>query len=171
MSYEQITTMWRVIAVVAGITAILAGFLAQDYAKKADAQKSQLQRAKETATGMLEAAPEKRPPPFPHPQVEFGDSGAVLVWAGVEGQPMLKFAEDSNLVVGLDQAQRIQVSIAVRDKTGSVSAEIIRNEWKVRPSLIWDRNYNENTFEVRGGSGDIVLQVRLEGRRVQLQMK
>jgi hypothetical protein len=74
------------------------------------------------------------------------------------------------LVVEL-AGDQVLVSTIIRDRSGAVVAEIVRNEWKVNSGNVWDRNYSRNALEVRGPTGDVVLQVRLVKDRVQLQAK
>jgi hypothetical protein len=51
-----------------------------------------------------------------------------------------------------------------------VIAGITQNVWKFKPSGGgWDMNYNSDTFEVKDGAGDIVLQVQTQPDRVQFQ--
>ena len=48
--------------------------------------------------------------------------------------------------------------------------ELIHNEWTTASNpQAWDRNYNDNTLEVKNSAGRIALQVRLLPDRVQLQ--
>ena len=105
-----------------------------------------------------------------YPKMEFGDSGAVFVFAGKPGTPLLKFAEGSALTIEVENDQ-IKISILIRDKSGTVVAELIKNEWKVNRNHSWDRNYSKNALEVKDDTGDIVLQIRLVVDKVQLQAK
>ncbi|MCC6502823.1 MAG: hypothetical protein IT362_06790 [Deltaproteobacteria bacterium] len=104
------------------------------------------------------------------PQLEFGDSGSILKFAGKPGQPLFKIFEDTDLTVVTEDGH-IKISIVIRDKTGKVIAEIVKNEWKVNPSGSWDRNYSPNALEVKDSQGDIVLQVKLVEDRIQFQAK
>lgn len=61
------------------------------------------------------------------------------------------------------------VTVAIRDQSGKIIAEIVQNNWKLRPSLLWDRNYNASAIEVRGEDGAVVLQIRVLSDRIQLQ--
>ena len=49
-------------------------------------------------------------------------------------------------------------------------AEIINNEWMVSPG-VWDKNFNNDSLEVKDATGDIVLQIRVMPDRVRLQGK
>jgi hypothetical protein len=65
---------------------------------------------------------------------------------------------------------KLMVSTMIRDSSGSVLAELRRNEWKVAPSpKTWDRNYTDNALEVVNAEGYVVLQVKLLENIVQLQ--
>lgn len=105
-----------------------------------------------------------------YPELEFGDSGAVLSFAGPPGTPLLDFGGDK-LTIGLDQRGRILVSVVQRDKLGNIAAELIQNEWRVNTSGAWQRNYSENALEVKDPLGDVVFQIRLVGNRAKLQAK
>lgn len=105
-----------------------------------------------------------------YPELEFGDSGAVLRYAGPPGTPLLDFGGDP-LTIGLDQRGRVLVSVVLRDKLGNLAAELVQNEWRVNPSGGWQRNYNANALEVRDPLGDVVFQVRLVDNRAKLQAK
>jgi hypothetical protein len=61
-------------------------------------------------------------------------------------------------------------STKVTDQDGNVIAEISRNEWMIQlPPTILDRNYNDDTLEVKDARGDIILQVRALPDRIQVQ--
>jgi len=65
---------------------------------------------------------------------------------------------------------KLMVSTMVRDSSGSVLAELRRNEWKVAPPpKTWDRNYTDNALEVVNAEGYVVLQIKLLENIVQLQ--
>lgn len=104
------------------------------------------------------------------PELEIGDSGAVLIHGGMPGAPLFDYGGDK-LIIGLDARGRVLVSVVVRDQVGNVVAELVQNEWKVNPAGSWDRNYSNNALEVRDPRGDVVLQVRLVENRAHLQAK
>jgi hypothetical protein len=57
---------------------------------------------------------------------------------------------------------KLLVSTMIRDSSGSVLAELRRNEWKVAPPpKTWDRNYTDNALEVVNAEGYVVLQIKL----------
>jgi hypothetical protein len=99
---------------------------------------------------------------------EIGDSGAVFelepdkpFWIPFTGEPAALTIERV--------ANHIEVSTTLRDASGKLVAEIERNEWKVRPSLLWDRNYNDNSLEVLGETGEVVLQIVALPDRIRIQ--
>jgi len=104
----------------------------------------------------------------PSPIIEIGDSGSKLMWAGPNGSPLLTILEDTSLTVE-KVADHFAVSTRLRDATGKMVAEIERNEWRVRPSLVWDRNYNQNSLEVIDGAGEVVLQVVVLTDEIRIQ--
>ena len=100
--------------------------------------------------------------------LEIGNSGSRFLWTGKQGSPMFQIGEDPLTVERLASGD-LAVTTTIRDASGKIIAEIVRNEWKLRPSLLWDRNFNANAVEVRGESGDVVLQVRALADRIQMQ--
>jgi hypothetical protein len=66
--------------------------------------------------------------------------------------------------------RKLMVSTMIRDSSGSVLAELRRNEWKVAPPpKTWDRNYIDNALEVVNAEGYVILQIKLLEDIVQLQ--
>lgn len=104
------------------------------------------------------------------PKFEFGNSGAILVWDGPQGKPIFKIFEDNSFTILVEDGQ-IKVSTLIRNKDGSIIAELTNNEWKINPSNSFDRNYTKDVLEVKDAHGDIILQVRLVGDKVQFQGK
>src|SRR5207249_10427222 len=102
------------------------------------------------------------------PKLEFGDSGAIFAYAGPQGSALFSIAQHSDITIEMEDEQ-ILVSVSIRDRSGTLVAELVRNEWKVNHNRAWDRNYSSDALEVRDGSGDIVLQVKVVGDRVQFQ--
>jgi hypothetical protein len=105
-----------------------------------------------------------------YPKLELGDSGAILMYAGEPGTPLLKFFENSHLTV-VRVAGRVRVSTIIYDSHGTLVAELANNEWRVNKNASFDRNFTDDALEVKDSAGDIILQVRLVEDRVQLQGK
>lgn len=110
------------------------------------------------------------------PKLEIGDSGAILMWAGPQGQPMISIFSDCHVTIEVRQNRitgrgRLLVSTQVRDAQGHLVAELNRNQWQVNPAASFDRNYRRDALEVKDAGGDVILQARLVGDRVQLQAK
>jgi hypothetical protein len=106
----------------------------------------------------------------PSPKIQIGTSG--VFFANGAGQfetylsPVLR--RDQFKIETIDG--QIKVSTRVADSAGNLTAEIIRNEWKVLPPPgTWDRNYNDTSLEVKDPKGHIVLQVRIVPNAVQIQ--
>lgn len=104
------------------------------------------------------------------PKLEFGDSGAILVWDGPHGQPMFRLFQDNELTIKMEEGQ-VKVSTLIRDRSGKVVADLVDNEWKVNLHNSFDRNYSRDALEVKDSSGDIVLQVKVLEDRIQFQGK
>lgn len=110
------------------------------------------------------------------PRLEMGDSGVVLMWDGPQGQPMLSIFDDCHVTIEISQNRitrrsRLMVSTQVRDAQGVLVAELNRNQWQVNPAAAFDRNYRRDAIEVKDAGGDVILQARLVGDRVQFQAK
>ena len=105
-----------------------------------------------------------------YPKLEFGDSGAILIYAGEPGQPLFSFFEGCHLTVIRD-GNRVLVSTDIFDQKGQLVARLALNEWQVNPNASFDRNYTDDALEVMDDKGDVVLQVRLVEDRIQLQGK
>jgi hypothetical protein len=102
------------------------------------------------------------------PTLEIGDSGTLLTYAGSPGAQLFQIFKDSNLVIEEDGGA-ILVSTEIRGKNGQLVAEITKNEWKTRPSSLWDRTFDKNKLEVRDETGQVVLQVVVLPDRVRIQ--
>jgi hypothetical protein len=99
--------------------------------------------------------------------MEFGDSGAQLVWGGPQNVAMMRIVGDSELKIETVRGQ-VKVSTQIRDTNGNPVAGLRRNEWQVSPHS-WDRNYTKDAAEVIDSTGKVVLQVRALPDRIQLQ--
>ncbi len=130
------------------------------------------EKARSAYTGILQAQQHIVVSGTQHvwPKVEFGDSGAIPMYAGPQGSPLFTFAEDMKLTIVREEGH-VKVSTIIRDRTGRVVAELVKNEWRVNPHNSWDRNYTSDALEVRDPTSDIVLQIKVLEDRVQLQAK
>jgi hypothetical protein len=65
----------------------------------------------------------------------------------------------------------IQLTTTVSDRLGHRVVEIIGNVWTVsnERSVSWDKNYTDNTLEVKDGHDRVILQVQLFPDHVELQ--
>jgi hypothetical protein len=102
------------------------------------------------------------------PIIAIGDSNMKFGWIGKNGVPLFEFLQDSSLTVERI-GDHIGVSTSIRDASGRMIAEIERNEWKVKPSLLWDRNYNATSLEVKDETGEVDLQVVVLPEEIRLQ--
>jgi hypothetical protein len=168
MTSQGWQTLSQVVVAVGLFLTALGGYGAYYFGKRVDREKE----VRAAYSGVLEAKPETLLSGQAHiwPNLELGDSGAVLVYAGPSGSPLFKFGEDTALIVLRENGQ-VKVSIIIRDQSGKAVAELVKNEWRVNPQNSWDRNFTSDALEVKDSSGDIVLQVRALQDRVQLQAK
>jgi hypothetical protein len=84
------------------------------------------------------------------------------------GEFVLPLAKESALTIA-KVAGHIEVSTDIRDTSGKLVARINNNEWKLRPSLLWDRNYTDTALEVMDDTGNVVLQIVVLPDRIQIQ--
>ena len=63
------------------------------------------------------------------------------------------------------------VSCIIRGSDGLVIAEIKDNQWLLRPSRHWDRNYTKDALEVKGPTGEVVLQIWTTEDTVRINVK
>lgn len=168
MTNQALQTLCQVLVVVGLLVTALGGFGAYIFGQRATRDRE----AKETHVGRLEDKSETilSAEGKIYPKLEFGDSGAILVYAGTQGAPLFKIAEDNDIIVELVGGE-LKVSTKIRDSQGHIIAEVVRNEWKVNPNKTWDRNYTKNALEVRDPSGEVILQLRFVEDRVQFQAK
>jgi hypothetical protein len=171
MTNEGWQTLCQIFVAVGLLISALAGYGAFVFGQKIE----QSRQARETTTGKLESQDSRKRVVLSAakniwPEVEMGNSGVVISYQGPRGVPFLKLGKDSDLVVVEDKTG-IKVSASIRDRSGKLVAELVNNEWKVNPNNSWDRNYTRDRLEVKDSGGDIVLQLRLLGRRIQMQVK
>ncbi|MBU4262555.1 MAG: hypothetical protein KKC76_11925 [Proteobacteria bacterium] len=82
--------------------------------------------------------------------------------------PYLRFFRDLSVDIN-EKTNNLLVSMILRDRSGSLIANLVNNEWKVAPPpKTFDRNYNDNTLEIISEKGEVILQVRILGDAVQL---
>lgn len=100
--------------------------------------------------------------------VQLGEGGPFFNFLiSPQGGTIFKFGD-----VGLTVERsggRLAVSTSIRNSSGKLITEITKNDWSVRPSLAWDKNFNDHALEVIDESGNVVLQVAFLPDRVQVQ--
>jgi hypothetical protein len=100
--------------------------------------------------------------------IEIGDSGTILHWNGYSGHPQIDF-HGSTITVEVIGGQ-VKLTTDIRDSSGEIVAELVRNDWKVAPPpKTWDRNYSANAVEVIDPHGKVVIQVAALPDRIRLQ--
>jgi pyrimidine deaminase RibD-like protein len=101
-------------------------------------------------------------------EIEIGDSECTFVFKGPAGQPWLTLWDVDRFLVEKIEG-KLAVSTTIRNEHGKIIAELTRNEWKIRPSLLWDKNFSDSALEVRDEEGHIVLQVQVLLEKVRIQ--
>jgi hypothetical protein len=100
--------------------------------------------------------------------LQVGRSGTIFNYGGPAGLPLFNFYGSKILIETIDG--EVKVSTQIKDSSGKLYAELIRNEWQtaIRPQT-WDRNYSKDSLEVINPGGKVVLQVRALPDRIQMQ--
>jgi len=130
--------------------------------------------ARQAHSGILR--PHERPTLFFSPKgdgkittLQIGQSGVFLQGTGGQiGAMLYPILQDSQFKVEIIDG-KAKIFTRIKDESGNLIAEIIRNEWKVSPAKSWDRNYSADALEVKDSGGNVVLQVRVLHDRIQLQ--
>lgn len=102
------------------------------------------------------------------PAIQLGPNGQRIAWT--EGAtPQIEAFYDKISVKLVNQ--RVQLSTTVHDDNKNLIVETIDNHWTVSSStaVCWDKNYTDDSLEVRDGHGRVVLQVKLFPTVVQIQ--
>lgn len=157
---------WQVVILVCAIGIAVATFSIYRVKAKSEAQAA----AKSAMTGVI--APKSTTKVLLDvesnvwPKLELGiDSGGSFLWAGPAGQPLFSLGGD-NIILEIE-AGVVKISATIRDKSGSVIAQLVKNEWTVNPARSWDRNYSKDAVEVMDPTGKVVLQAVALPDRVQ----
>ncbi len=103
------------------------------------------------------------------PILQMGPTGNLLTWRGPSDAPMMSLYYDKidlRMVKG-----RVHLSTTVHDDNKNLIAQISDNHWIVSSStaVCWDKNYTDDSLEVKDGHGRVVLQVKLMPNIVQIQ--
>lgn len=102
------------------------------------------------------------------PSLQMGPNGLIVQWTGSTSTLVEAYYDkiDLKMVNG-----RVRLSTTVHDDNKNLIAEVINNHWIVSSStaVCWDKNYTEDSLEVKDGHGRVVLQVKLFPSVVQLQ--
>ncbi len=75
-------------------------------------------------------------------------------------------ALDYPIIIQIDETGQLLISCVVRSLDGTVSGEIVDNEFTDNPGGYFDRNYSKSTVEVIGGRDIPVLQVSFDTENV-----
>ncbi len=105
-----------------------------------------------------------------YPKLRVGNSNTYLNWQGQEDEPMIKMSDATDLTIWVEDG-KLKVSTKIINSKGELIAEISGNEWKVKQSNAWDRNFNKNALEVKDEMGNVVLQVVLQKDYIQFSAK
>lgn len=101
--------------------------------------------------------------------VEFGEHGTTIGFPSGKNAGGFGFPKDNFLLSRV--GNQILLSTTVRDRQDNLIVEIRDNHWRVSKSETncWDKNYTDDSLEVKDGRGRVVLQVRILPDRIQVQ--
>jgi hypothetical protein len=105
------------------------------------------------------------------PRIEIGGTGTSITQTDPKDYGAYIFPFLKREQFKIEIVDRIaKFSTKITDENDHLIAEIVRNEWLVAPPpQSWDRNYNDDSLEVKDARGDIVLQVKVLSDRIQFQ--
>ncbi len=128
------------------------------------------EKAAETS-GVLIAVGDGRDHSGERPEVQLGQGASTFVLDLLQNQAMNLFGLPQDTVRVKKAGGEVLLSTTVRDGAGNLVVEIVDNHWTVSPSKTncWDKNYTQDSLEVKDGRGRVVLQVRLLPNRIQIQ--
>jgi len=107
----------------------------------------------------------------PIPIIEIADSGTKFVWAGQGAMQMGEFAH--NVGLRIEQGKHgIELSTPLLDRSGKKIVNIEKNHWTVIPPPgIWDKNYTQNSLEIKDSREQVVLQIKFLSDRIQIAVE
>jgi hypothetical protein len=101
-------------------------------------------------------------------KIQIGKARAFLNDVGVLDDLLKTWSRDRFTLDVVND--KILVSTQLRDENDKLVAELEKNEWKVTmPPTTWDRNYTDNSLEVKDARGDVILQVSVLPGIVRIQ--
>jgi hypothetical protein len=101
------------------------------------------------------------------PMLQIGETTFVMTPDGV--RDIFPFFPDSGVRIEWGEKGRPLFSTTVRDHNGNLTAEIVRNHWRVYPAYSADKNCTENALEILDSAGHVVQQVNILPDRIVLQ--
>ena len=107
----------------------------------------------------------------PMPIIEIADSGTKFIWGGQGPMQMGGFAH--NVGLRIEQGKHgIELSTPLLDRSGRKIVNIEKNHWTVVPPPgIWDKNYTQNSLEVKDNREQVVLQIKFLPDRIQIAVE
>ncbi|HEV8588798.1 MAG TPA: hypothetical protein VGQ72_07970 [Pyrinomonadaceae bacterium] len=105
------------------------------------------------------------------PRVQIGQGGTAFVLELREGQATNLFGMPFDVVNVKRVNNQLLLSTTVRDQAGNLVVEVVENRWTVSPvkTNCWDKNYTQDSLEVKDGRGRVVLQVRVLPHALQIE--
>jgi hypothetical protein len=79
----------------------------------------------------------------------------------------------NNVGLRIEQGRHgIELSTPLLDSSGKKITNIEKNHWTViHPPGIWDKNYTQNSLEIKGSRGQVVLQLKYLPDRIQIAVE
>jgi hypothetical protein len=102
------------------------------------------------------------------PIIEIADSGTKFIWAGSDAMQMGTFAHNVGLRIERGK-HGIELSTPLLDRSGKKIVDTEKNHWTViSPPGIWDKNYTQNSLEIKDNREQVVLQIKYLSDRIQI---
>jgi len=68
---------------------------------------------------------------------------------------------DINVLSSQIENGTLKINALLYDKDGNIAVKIVSNEWTVNPKFMWDKNFDNNGFEIVDDKDNIILQIVL----------
>jgi hypothetical protein len=124
----------------------------------------------EALRGELVAVDDDRDHSSEPPVIQVGDSLVTFTWTGDASDPTF-FNANGDKIRLRRVGNKLLFSTTIKDLHDNLIVEIKDNHWHVSPekSSCWDKNYTDDSLEVKDGRGRVVLQVRVLPNKIKLQ--
>lgn len=101
--------------------------------------------------------------------IEVGDAGYTIDMSKASEAAEIRFLQDEHLRLEVENGVPL-VSTIIRDRDDKVLVKVEKNHWEVSgPPLTMDKNYTQDTLEVKDARDRVVFYVRILPDRAQIE--